>query len=320
MILVANVTRRFGKVAAVNDVSLEVEQGRSLALWGTNGAGKTTLIRCVLGLLRYEGQISVGGCDATRQGKQARMMIGYVPQELGFYDDLGVVQALQFFGRLKGITPDTRESLASVGLTGHERKRIRELSGGMKQRLALAIALLGDPSVLVLDEVTASLDAVGREDFVGVLRQLSGAGRTMLFASHRVEEVAALADHVALLERGELKSITPTRQFVTGLGHGAVLHLVMPEASRDRAVRSLAASGFNPQLNGVGVLVPVSAESKAAPFRILAEARVHVDDFELVTKAHAAAIASHDAPNSADAAEHASASVTVREALKEVSR
>lgn len=319
MIRITNVTRRFGKVAAVNNISLDVERGRSLALWGANGAGKTTLIRCVLGLLRYDGQISVGGFDVARQGKQARMMIGYVPQELGFYDDLGVAQALHFFGRLKGIKPDATVSLGSVGLTGHEHKRIRELSGGMKQRLALAIALLGDPSILVLDEVTASLDAVGREDFVGLLRQLSGAGRTMLFASHRVEEVAAMADHVGLLERGELKSITPTRQFVSGLGHGAVLHLVMPEASRDLAVRSLAASGFNPQLNGVGVLVPVSAECKAAPFRVLAEARVHVDDFEVVTKEQAAALVSHNAQHVVNAHEPAQDSAR-RNAHKEVAR
>src|SRR5690606_12426351 len=102
--------------------------------------------------------------------KHARRLIGYVPQELGFYDDLGVAEAVGYFARLKGVRLDSpSEPLERVGLAGHERKRVRELSGGMKQRLALAIALLGDPPILVLDEVTASLDACGRQEFVGLL-------------------------------------------------------------------------------------------------------------------------------------------------------
>jgi ABC-type multidrug transport system ATPase subunit len=305
MIRIANVTRRFGKVAAVDRVTLDVAPGRSLALWGTNGAGKTTLIRCVLGLLRFSGAITVGGSDVARDGKRTRMRIGYVPQELAFYDDLGVDQALRFFGRLKGLRVDADASLASVGLRGHEHKRIRELSGGMKQRLALAIALLGDPPVLVLDEVTASLDAIGRDDFVSLLKRLSGAGRTMLFASHRVEEVAALADHVAVLERGRVANLSTAEAFVANLGRGAVLHLVLPVGSRERAMRSLAASGFDPRLNGVGLLVPVHPEQKAAPFRVLAEARVPVEDFELVSHAQAAALATHDGVERAAAAKEA---------------
>lgn len=218
MIRVEGVTKRFGRFAAVDDVSLQIAEGESLALWGANGAGKTTLIRCALGLLRFRGRIEVGGQDVLRRGKHARLQVGYVPQELGFQDDLRVLEAVGFFARLKGLgRVDAVAPLESVGLGGHERKRIRELSGGMKQRLALAIALLGDPPVLLLDEVTASLDAVGREEFVGALERLSGAGRTMLFASHRVEEVAALADRVAVMERGRVRRIDACSEFVSSL-------------------------------------------------------------------------------------------------------
>lgn len=294
MISFSHVTRRFGKAVAVNDVTLDLQPGESVALWGTNGAGKTTLIRCALGLLRHQGDIRIGGLDTTREGKRTRRMIGYVPQELGFYDDLGVAEAISFFARLKGIAvTDAAPSLARVGLTGHERKRIRELSGGMKQRLALAIALLGEPPILVLDEVTASLDAVGREDFVGLLHDLSGAGRTMLFASHRIEEVATLARRVAVLENGSLTRVSPVQEFVASQGRGSVLHLVVAPASRPSAMRSLQAGGFAPQLNGVGLLVPVTPTSKAAPFRVLAEARIAIDDFEIVSLDRAAALAAH---------------------------
>lgn len=296
MIQVHGVTMRFGRTSAVDDVSLSIDAGDSLALWGSNGAGKTTLIRCVLGLLRFRGRITVGGRDVRRDGKRSRLLVGYVPQELGFYDDLGVAEAIEFFARLKGLHrgdphAEPLAALAGVGLVGHERKRIRELSGGMKQRLALAIALLGDPPVLVLDEVTASLDAVGREEFVGLLERLSGSGRTLLFASHRIEEVAALARRVAVLEKGRVTRIVPTAQFVGEMGRGAVLHLHMAPQVRGTAVHSLRAGGFSPQLNGVGVLVPVAPDQKAAPFRVLAEARVPIDDFELVSLNHAAALA-----------------------------
>lgn len=292
MIQMRHVTKRYGRTAAVEGISLDVAAGESLALWGTNGAGKTTLIRCALGLLGFEGTIAIGGHDVRRDGKAARLLIGYVPQELGFYDDLSVCEAIAFFARLKGLgLPDLSPTLDQVGLLGHERKRIRELSGGMKQRLALAIALLGDPPILLLDEVTASLDAVGRDEFVGLLERLSGAGRTLLFASHRIEEVAALAGRVALLERGRLTRVEPCSRFVAELTHGAVLHLMMRAGVRDAAIRSLRAGGFPARLNGVGVLVPVLPEQKAVPFRLLAEARVPIDDFEVVSTRHAAALA-----------------------------
>ncbi|MBL8991386.1 MAG: ABC transporter ATP-binding protein [Phycisphaerae bacterium] len=282
MIRIENVSKRFGRTRAVDGVSLDLPAGDSVALWGANGAGKTTLIRCVLGLLRFQGRIAVGGRDVLRDGKRARLLVGYVPQELGFHDELGVAEAVRFFGRLKGLPrPDAEAALASVGLAGHGGKRVRELSGGMKQRLALAIALLGDPPVLVLDEVTASLDAVGREELVGLLRGLSGRGRTLLFASHRPEEVAVLARRVAVMERGRIIRTAPACDFAAAHQGRAVLHLVMAAEHRDRAVRSLADGGFAASLNGVGVLVHVAPEHKAAPFRLLAQAGIAVDDFDL---------------------------------------
>ncbi len=314
MITIDHVTMRFGRSVAVDDATLELDAGDSLALWGVNGAGKTTLIRCVLGLLRCRGLIRVAGHDVRRDGKAARRLIGYVPQELGFYDDLGVREAIGFFARLKGLSSvDGAGALARVGLSGHERKRIRELSGGMKQRLALAIALLGDPPVLLLDEVTASLDAVGREEFVALLERLSGSGRTMLFASHRIEEVATLARRVAAMESGRIASVSPCADFVARQGRGAVLHLLMAPAVRDLAMRSLRAGGFSPRLNGVGVLVPVAPEQKAAPFRVLAEARVQVDDFELVCAAQAEGSAHAPSSSRPDAGASLAPSVEAQE-------
>lgn len=218
MIAIDGLVKRFGRVPAVDGVTLHIPAGDSVALWGPNGAGKSTIIRCVLGLFHFEGTISVNGFDVARDGKTARRHVGYVPQEIGFYDELRVGEALRFFAQLKAVplaSPDA--VLSRVGLPAQGRKRIRELSGGMKQRLALAVALLGDPPVLLLDEVTASLDAFGREEFVALLERLSGDGRTMLFASHRVDEVASLAHRVVSLEEGRVVEVRPVREFKPSL-------------------------------------------------------------------------------------------------------
>ncbi len=284
MIRIEKLTKRFGRLAAVDGVSLNVTEGSSVALWGTNGAGKTTILRCILSLFRYQGHIEVGGLDARRHGKRARRMIGYVPQELGFNDDLRVGEAVAYFARLKGVNAGSvDESLTRVGLRGQDRKRMRQLSGGMKQRLALALALLGDPPILILDEVTASLDACGREELVGLLGRLSGAGKTMLFASHRIDEVTTLANRVVLLDQGRSLGEIPVDQLVDRLGMGTTLHLHIQPDSRGRAMDLLKVHGFSPRLNGVGLLVPVPTPQKATPFRVLADARIAIDDFDVLS-------------------------------------
>jgi ABC-type multidrug transport system ATPase subunit len=283
VIRIDHLVKRFGRARAVDDVSLDIEAGRSVALWGPNGAGKSTIIRCTLGLLRHTGRISIGPFDTRRSPKRARRLVGYVPQELGFYDEMGVGDAVCFFARLKGLRPrGPAEALASVGLTGHAAKRVRELSGGMKQRLALAIALLGDPPVLVLDEVTASLDACGRDEFIALLARLRAAGKTMLFASHRVDEVTALADRVVLLEAGRVVREVPASSLGAELGLDTVLHLHIAPSAVHRAAELLVASGFPSRLNGVGLYVPVPSGQKSAPFRVLAEGRIAIDDFEVL--------------------------------------
>lgn len=288
MITMRGVTKRFGRVAAVDGVSLTLDAGDSVALWGPNGAGKSTLIRCLLGLHRHKGEITVNGHNTRSRGKLARASIGYVPQEIGFYDDLVVGEAIRHFARLRGIRrADIGSTLDRVGLPGQHAKRVRDLSGGMKQRLALAIALLGDPPILVLDEVTASLDACGREEFMSFLGQLSGAGRTMLFASHRIDEIAALAKRVAVMEGGRLSTVMNVESFASSHGIGSFVHLAIPERTRVRAMCVLSDGGFEPRLNGVGIIVPVRTDQKAAPITLLARASVTVDDFEVISRASA---------------------------------
>lgn len=284
LISVENLTKRFGKAVAVDDLSFEVARGEALALWGSNGAGKTTVIRCLLGVMRCRGRITLGGVDVRRRGKQARRLVGYVPQELAFHDDTRVSHAMRFFCSLRRVPPGRAlELLARVGLAGHESKRVRDLSGGMKQRLALAVALLADPPVIVLDEPTSNLDAKSRDEVVRTLAELKGEGKTILFASHRAEELDALADRVLLLERGRaVGERSPAKKPPTPADGFRTLWLRTGIEHADRAIAELSAAGFDARLNGHGVYVAVPPAAKAAPFRILASTDIRIDDFEII--------------------------------------
>ncbi len=204
-ITVRGLTKRFGSLLAVEDLSFTVNAGEAVALWGPNGAGKSTVLHCLLGVVRYDGTVEVGGHDPRRHGKAARRLIGFVPQQIQIPDDFTVGEALEFFARLKSAPSETLPRvMAQLGLEEHARKRVGALSGGMKQRLALAVALLGDPPILLLDEPTASLDAKTRDDLLRLLVELKCSGKTLIFSSHRPDEISILADRVLVLEQGRL--------------------------------------------------------------------------------------------------------------------
>jgi len=283
MITVRDVRKRFGRVHAVDGVGFTLEDGQALALWGSNGAGKTTLIRCLLGVIRFRGLIEIGGTSVRRRGKTTRSRIGYVPQELAFHDDMRLGGAMAFFARLRGVELDrARALLAQVGLEGHERKRVRDLSGGMKQRLALAVALLSDPPIIILDEPTSNLDAAGRAEVVETLRALRAGGKTIVFASHRPDEVIALADRVLVMERGRLVSDTTPAELWPGDAGVQTVRLHLREASEHDAARLLREAGHAVHLNGRGLCVAVERDKKAGPIRTLTNASVEVRDFEIL--------------------------------------
>lgn len=293
---VEKLTKRFGSFVAVEDLSFDVHRGEALAIWGRNGAGKTTAIKCILGLLRGRGTIEVCGHTLAADSKAVRRAIGYVPQELNLYDDLTVNQAMRFFASLKGVGPERIEAvLAEVGLSAQAQKTVRALSGGMKQRLALAIALLADPPLLLLDEMTSSLDAAARHDFMHLLNRQKRLGKTILFITHRLEEVDALADRVLVLERGRRQACCPAHELTASLGLQTRLKVIVPESAIEAAVEALREAGYTAQRNGRGVYVQVRPNRKAAPMRHLLSRGFGVVDFQLD---ESTAPASHPAPRS----------------------
>ena len=282
MIGIENLTKRYRSNTVVSDFSLEVATGESVALWGPNGAGKTTVVRCILGLVGYDGAIEVGGLDASTRGKAVRSLIGYVPQELSFYDDMRVVELLDYSAGLRGLGPDRVDRvLGTMSLGDHLDKRVRELSGGLKQRLGIATALLPDPPVLLLDEPTSNLDAAARDAVVRLLEDLRHEGRTMVVTSHHMEEVGMLVDRVVAMEDGRKTVECAPMDLAEELGIRAWLHLITTNGATKTAVDVLTAQGFDVRPNSRGVLVEVSAQAKGRAVAALHDAGIEIEDIEV---------------------------------------
>jgi nitrous oxidase accessory protein/Cu-processing system ATP-binding protein len=276
------ITKRFGRLTAVKDFDLDLRPGEAVALWGPNGAGKTTAMRCMLGLIRCKGSIAISGFDVRTRPKDAKRCVGYVPQELAFYDDWRAGELLGFFAKIKRVDRDRVSAvLAEVGLTEHAAKRVGELSGGMKQRLALAAALLADPPVLMLDELTANLDAAARDSFLNLLCRQRDIGKAILFTSHRLREVETLADRVLVMECGEVVTTCDPRKLAEAIGLKSSLRLWIEQDRLDDAVAQLHADGFEADRNGQTVHVMVRPDEKGKPLAALSAAGIGVRDFEI---------------------------------------
>jgi ABC-2 type transport system ATP-binding protein len=206
VVTVDNLTRRFGDFVAVDHVSFQIQPGEIVGYLGPNGSGKTTTIRMLLGLLAPdEGSATVLGFDAYRQTEQVRARVGYMSQKFAIYDDLTVWENLQFYGGVYGISSRVRigETLAHVGLTGHEKTLTSSLSAGWRQRLALAIALVHSPRLLFLDEPTSGVDPTARRAFWDLIYDLAADGVTILVTTHYMDE-AEYCGRVGIMRSGQL--------------------------------------------------------------------------------------------------------------------
>ncbi len=206
VIYVDELTRKFGDFVAVDRVSFEVNEGEIVGYLGPNGSGKTTTIRMLLGLLApTSGEALVLGFDSFRQSEEVRARAGYMSQKFAIYDDLTVLENLAFYGGVYGINDSARlaETLAHVGLTGHENELTRELSAGWRQRLALAIAIVHRPKLLFLDEPTSGVDPNARRAFWDLIYDLAAEGVTILVTTHYMDE-AEYCNRVGMMRDGKL--------------------------------------------------------------------------------------------------------------------
>jgi ABC-2 type transport system ATP-binding protein len=208
-IIVRDLTRKFGKFVAVNQISFDVARGEIFGFLGPNGSGKTTTIKMLLGLLHpTSGTASVLGYDIAKNPEPLRALVGYVSQKFSLYSDLTVIENLNFYGRAYRVWGKQLESRRAIamelaGLQGCERELAANLAGGFKQRLALAAAILHEPPLLFLDEPTAGVDPVSRRDFWKLLYQLAAHGTTIFVTTHYMDE-AEQCHRLAFIYEGRL--------------------------------------------------------------------------------------------------------------------
>ena len=205
-----NLTKRYDGVAVVDGISFSVARGEIFGLLGPNGAGKTTTILMLLGLSDIsEGQARVVGYDPVREPLSVKRRVGYLPDQVGFYDNLTAADNMRYMARLIGLTPDEREeriksSLEHVGLTGVADKRVTTFSRGMRQRLGLAEILMKDAQIAILDEPTSGLDPLATVELLEIIRNLKKHNVSVLLSSHLLERVQSVCDRVALFSGGEI--------------------------------------------------------------------------------------------------------------------
>ena len=209
--------KNFGQVEALKDVNLTIAGGQIFGLLGSNGAGKTTLIRLLIGSTQpSSGSISILGFDPVKQKRAIRKLIGYMPQSPALYEDLSPIENICFFGnahRIENISRRADQIIEFVGLSERAHDPVYKFSGGMKQRVSLACALVHQPKMLLLDEPTSGIDPKLRENFWDHFRELSSRGVTIIVSTHQMNE-AMYCDRLAILHQGALLADDTPRQLL----------------------------------------------------------------------------------------------------------
>jgi ABC-2 type transport system ATP-binding protein len=206
-------TKNFGGFSALNEVSIDIQEGEIFGYIGPNGAGKTTTMKILTGLISsYHGEVTIGGYDLAKNRNEIHKLLGYLPQSVAFQEWRTINHALLTFGKLSGLTEAQLEEripriLDLLGLGDVRYKKIAQLSGGMTQKVGLAQALLHEPKLLVLDEPLGGLDPLSRRQFKDIVLGLAAKGTTVLFSSHILSDVQDVANRIGIISRGKIKKV-----------------------------------------------------------------------------------------------------------------
>lgn len=239
-IVTANLTKKYGQLRAVDSVDLAVPPGSVFGIIGPNGAGKTTALSMLATLLRpTSGDISVLGFDPTTQTRQIRRRLGYMPDQLGVYDNMTVSEYLDFFASCYRIPRRARPALISallelVDLQVKQTALVNSLSRGMKQRLSLSRVLVHDPELLILDEPASGLDPRARVELRDLITRLHVMGKTIIVSSHILAELEQVCSDVAIMETGRLLAAGPPSEILDQLGTGRVIRVTFAGGTTEK--------------------------------------------------------------------------------------
>lgn len=228
---VRHLSKKFGKHHAVIDVSLTLQPGEVLGLLGPNGAGKSTSMMMISGLLKPDaGEILIDGSPYDGHDAETKRKLGVVPQDLAIYPDLNAFENLQFFGRLYGLRgPELKrradDILERIGLTDSAFRASGNYSGGMKRRLNFGIALMHEPSILILDEPTVGVDPQSRSHLLDCVRDQARSGVGIIYASHYMEEVQTICERVAIVDHGKVLACDAIPKLLEGLASDLLIYV-----------------------------------------------------------------------------------------------
>ena len=274
---VSGLTKYFGGKRVVDDVSLRVGKGQIYGFLGPNGSGKTTTLRMLCGLLTPDsGTGTCLGFDIRAQSAEIKRRTGYMTQKFSLYEDLTIRENLDFVGRVYGLGDLTRRvdrALDQLGLGARQKQLAGQLSGGWKQRLALAACILHEPELLLLDEPTAGVDPKARRDFWDQIHALAGAGLTVLVSTHYMDEAERCHEilYIAygrLIAKGTIKDVIATHELDTWSVEGPDLHLLSRELQHLPGIDTVAAFGSVLHVCGRD---SAALERSIAPYRARAE-------------------------------------------------
>jgi Cu-processing system ATP-binding protein len=269
--------KEFGKQVAVADLTLEVRRGGTLALLGPNGSGKTTTLKAAAGLIRpTSGAVVLGEPGESASVPSARNLVSFLPQRVTFPDALTGRDVLEFYRALRG-TPASRtdEVLRFASLNGAAERPVGTYSGGMMQRLGLAVAVLPDAPVFLLDEPTAALDPDGLAAFYQVVERHAGEGRTVLFTSHQLGDVERLADRFAVLVAGTLVAVLTQRELHDRLARRGVMRVRLA-ASTVAAIERVRAVAPGSYIEQDELVVPGPPSLRPATLDVLRDAGIEI--------------------------------------------
>lgn len=262
---ITDLTKKFQDIAAVDGVSYTLTAG-VYGLLGVNGAGKTTLMRMLCTLLRpTSGSITWDGRDIFEMDGEYRRILGYLPQDFGYYPDFTVYDYLMYIASIKGLRPVTAETraealLRQVGLAGARNKKMKKLSGGMKRRAGIAQAMLGDPRILILDEPTAGLDPNERIRFRNLISELAEE-RLVLLSTHIVSDIEYIAGEILLMKDGQIKASGTIQELLAAMPE-QVWSVNLPKAEVESYMKSYKISNVKTVPGGAQLRI-ISAEKPA---------------------------------------------------------
>ena len=277
-------TKRYGSVTAVENLSIRIEEGEIFGFLGPNGAGKSTTINMLLDFAKpTSGGARVFGMDCQENGKQIRRRIGVLPEGYDVYERLTGRQHLEFVLESKEADEDVHALLDRVGIAGDADRKAGDYSKGMKQRLVLAMALVGDPDLLILDEPTTGLDPNGAREVRRIIREENDRGTTVFFSSHILEQVEAVCDRVGILRDGELVADDSIEGLRANVGGGETL-IVEGEGFTEEVVRNVEAmdgvAGVQVRGGGSELAINVGQDvNKSEVLGLIEDAGATVADF-----------------------------------------